>query len=76
MYHDPFSLLPDGFQRLDLILAVNGFLVVEKLKPRPDNQFLRICIWEVAAYELAMADFKWFKIIRNLNLTDRIYVLI
>lgn len=49
----------------DLILTVNGFLFVETLKPWTDKQFLKIYILEVAACDLAMADFKWFKIIRT-----------
>lgn len=76
MYYDLFSLLLDGFQRLDPILTVNGFLFVETLKPRTDKQFLKIYILEEAARDLAMADLNWFKIIQNLNITDRIYVLI
>lgn len=44
----------------DLILAVNGFLFVKMLKPWTDKQFLKIYILEVAACDLAMADFKWY----------------
>lgn len=68
MYYDLFSLLLDGFQGLDPIRVYH--------QPWRDKQFLKIYILEVAACDLAMADFKWFRIIQNLNLTDRIYVLI